>query len=105
MGYRLEMSKVKYSSCGGKLFGYTENDKELKSYQWLVKNGYIDEDEYFDYGNNPKILLGANEFKEFINLYNEDWNEVWRDNQNWVINNPEIQELLKWEDNVLLEWW
>ena len=36
MGYRLEISKIKYCTCGGKLFGYVDNIEELESYKKLM---------------------------------------------------------------------
>ena len=114
MGYRLEMSKVKYHTCGGKLYGYCDT-KELKSYQWLLDNGYlegIDEKNqgftFAECNGNPQIVLRPSEFKQFIELYNEDCNELKSDWISWdkdnIINKKEIQELINGEDNILLEW-
>lgn len=110
MGYRLEMSKVKYSACGSKLYGYIDDEKKLKSHQWLLKKGYIDGDEYWDYGCNPRIVLRPYEFKEFIELYNEDFNKFKPQfceeyPEDYIINQKEIQELIKNKETVLLEWW
>ena len=106
MGYRLEMSKVEYSACGFKLYGYIDENilKQFKSYQWLLKHNYIDGDEYWDYGFNPQIILRPEDFKEFIKLYNEDYNSV-SDEKDVVINDKKIQALIDSEERVLLEWW
>ena len=42
MGYRLEIYKAEYTYCGGKLFGYI-NEEDLprcKSWIWLKKHLY-----------------------------------------------------------------
>lgn len=79
MGYRLEVSEVKPTICGGKLYGYVEDEelKELKSYKWLEKNGYVKGGEDWDYGFNPKIELSPKEFKEFFDLYREDYKKTY----------------------------
>ena len=114
MGYRLEMSKVKYTACGGKLYGYTDTSK-LKSYKWLKEKGFlndIDDDHeditFADWDGNPQIIMRNEDFKEFIKLYNEDCNNyddtyLFHD-KDWIINDKYIKELLK-EDYVLLEWY
>ena len=107
MGYRLEISAVKYRACGGKLYGYSD-EKELKSHKYLVEKGYLDGDEYFGYGFNPSILLRADEFKEFIKLYNEDYNESRQlegEDKDCIINDRNIKELLENDENKLLEWY
>ena len=105
MGYRLEISEIKYSACGGKLYGYFD-EENFKSRKWLLERGYIDGDEYWSYGCNPQIVLRPDEFKEFIELYNEDWNSVKADvAKDAPKNNPDIKKLLVNENDVLLEWW
>lgn len=115
MGYRLEISKIKYAACGGKLFGYVEDETKLKSYQWLLEKGYLTgnkDEEFWDYGYNPQIILRPSEFREFIKLYNEDCNNMESDwvvhPKDWVINSKEINELINckdYEEYILLEWW
>lgn len=87
MGYRLTVEKVgDKTPCfyGTKLYGYRD-EKKLKSYQWLIKNAYLDENKYYiwaDGFDNP-VLMRVEEFREFIKLYAEDL---------------ESEELLKDED-------
>lgn len=79
MGYRLEVSEEKPTICGGKLYGYIEDKdlKKLKSYKWLKKEGYVEGGEEWDYGFNPKIVLSAEDFREFFDLYLEDYNKIY----------------------------
>ena len=100
MGYRLEISKVEYASCGGKLFGYVDNEKNLKSYQYLLENGHINGDECWDYGCNPQILLNAKEFKEFIKLYSEDWKDKYG-----IEYHSDDSDLIDSNSDKLLEWY
>lgn len=107
MGYRLEISEVKYKACGGKLFGYCDEEK-LKSYKYLLDKGYLDGDEYFTYGFSGDIVLNSDEFKEFIELYNEDCNKQNRLNgseKDLIINDKKIKELLESEEDKLIQWW
>lgn len=83
MGYRLEISKLEYLDCGGKLFGYMSTDElhKCKSWQWLKKHGYFDdgwEDEW-DYGFEHGTALHHSEYEEFIKLYVEDFNNHYKD--------------------------
>ena len=103
MGYRLEISEIKYKACGGKLYGY-EDEKQLKSHDYLVKKGYLDGDEYFSYGFEGNIVLSSEEFKEFIKLYNQEMNEISK-NKDWVIKQEEMQELLENNEDKLLQWY
>lgn len=104
MGYRLEISKIEYVACGGKLMGYVEDDSKLRSHQWLLEKGYIEDDEsYWDYGYNPRIILRSDEFKEFIKLYIEDKIEF----QNYPHFKDEAKKLLELaetQDMKLIEW-
>jgi hypothetical protein len=109
MGYRLEISEINYKACGGKLFGYFGNTKdeleELKSYRWLLEKEYISGDEYWSYGCNPQIVLNDDEFREFIKLYNDDWNECYKGQiSKDIINDEDIQELMGTNKDKLLEW-
>ena len=100
MGYRLEISEVKrFSACGGKLFGYT-SEKELKSWRWLLKNNYIDGDECWACGYNPRIVLDAGEFKEFMSMYLIDWKE----HKGIDLVDEELQQLIETNNHKLLEW-
>lgn len=104
MGYRLEISKMKHAYCAGKLYGYT-TEEDLKSHKWLLEHEYITGDEYWSYCTNPKIVLTAREFKEFIKLYNEDLNDLgWSEEKDWLINDKEMQELINDNCDKVLEW-
>lgn len=105
MGYRLEISKIKYKASGGKLYGYTETDN-LKSFKYLYNKGYVDEDEYWSYGFNPQIVLTAKEFKEFIKLYINDLKDYYNysEEEKNVITQDLIR-LSKTKGDKLLEWW
>lgn len=114
MGYRLEFYNPNQHDefvpdCGGKLFGYIENEEleKCKSWQWLKANGFFlrktyvyEKDEngndmridktYYDenypylwtYGYEHKMYLSHDKFKEFITLYIEDWNTYRRPQTN-----------------------
>lgn len=103
MGYRLEISQIKHKASAGKMFGYCDETK-LKSYNYLLKKGYLDGDEYFGYGFFGNIDLSPTEFKEFIELYNEDWNEH-GGAKDCIINSKDIKELLETDDHKLLQWY
>lgn len=105
MGIRLSYRKKNIESeerCLGKLFSYLEKDTDAdscKCISYLVSIGAIDQllDEFDDlkeYGKNEKFEViccissyqDYGEFfeltkvqaKEFIRLYAEDWNRVWK---------------------------
>ena len=103
MGYRLEISELKYKACGGKLYGYVDETK-LKSYKYLLDKGYLYGDEYFNYGFSGDIVLTDEEFKEFVKLYNEDCNDE-KMPKDWFINQEEIKELLESNQDKVLQWW
>lgn len=104
MGYRLEISEIKHTICGGKLYGYVEDKdlKKLKSYKWLKKNGYIEGGEDWDYGFNPQIVLSAGEFREFYGLYINDYAKIY--GCKVLIDGPELDSYNDDEDKIL-EWY
>ena len=104
MGYRLEISEIKYKASGGKLFGYVDKE-ELLSHKWLLENGFIEGDEYWNYGCNPQIVLNAEEFREFFNLYAEDLRNLYKYDINEILLDKNLEELLKSKNDKLLEWW
>lgn len=107
MGYRLEISKLEYAACGGKLYGYIDDEilEKLKSYQWLLNKRYIDGDEIWTYNSGPKpIVLYPDEFKEFITLYKEDKRKIRPSEQFEEQFVPDIQKLIDNNEVVLLEW-
>ena len=106
MGYRLEISEVKDNGdCGGKLFGYINNEElhKCKSWQWLKKHEYItDEDEdCWDYGFDHQIVLWPDQFKEFIELYIDDYNKYSQYGNKLSLD--DFRKSLKFE-KVLIEW-
>ena len=104
MGYRLEISKVEYLDCGGKLFGYINTDElhKCKSWQWLKKRGYLDkeDEDSWDYGYDHSALLGKDEYKEFIELYIEDFNKYYHDTR---LSLDDFKKSLA-ADDVQIEW-
>lgn len=104
MGYRLEFKNPNQpdewvQDCGGELYGYVDVDFEkLKSWNWMKENGFFlrktytwkedgknapiltqvtEDDEYqyiWTYGYEHKMFLSHDKFKEFIELYIDDWN-------------------------------
>ena len=72
MGYRINISSVKPFDFSTKLYGYV-NMSDLQSYKYLIDNRFINSDAIFDYGFNNKIELNKQQFKEFFNLYLEDF--------------------------------
>ena len=113
MGYRLEISKIKYYTCGEKLYGYCDDTSKLKSYKWLLNNGFLKGYEhrhqdwtFADCNENPHIVLSPKDFKKFIELYNEDFNNEYKEEttKDCIIKNKKIQELINDNDYILLEW-
>ena len=107
MGYRLEISKLDYAACGGKLYGYIDDEtlEKLKSYKWLLDKGYIDGNEMWTYCCGPKpIVLSPGEFKEFIDLYIEDKRKIRPTEQFEKEFVPDLQKLKDGKTFILLEW-
>ena len=113
MGYRLEIYKGIFTGfTGGKLYGYIDDEKikDLKSYQYLVNIGKVDEefDKQWGYGFNKKILLNKDEFREFIELYKEDLNEYGGENTkecfNKQYNSKGFQEFLDEINDKIISW-
>lgn len=107
MGYRLNVEMVGKSSpkyYGTKLYGYV-NETQLESYQWLIKEGFLDANEEYiwDYCCDNPILMRAEDFKIFAKLYNEDFNnfiaEPFKDH---FIKDKDIQQFLQLEDWELI---
>ena len=107
MGYRLEISEVKYTDgdCGGKLFGYISEEElhKCKSWRWLKDHGYInsDDEDCWDYGASHQTVLWAHEFKEFIKLYIDDYNKYGQYGHQLSLD--DFKNSLKAEQ-VLIEW-
>lgn len=79
MGYRLWVKADALPDkwyCGNKLYGYVEDD-ELSSLKYLESLGKVSKDErcdcyFFDYDGDPAIVLSADEFRKFAELYDAD---------------------------------
>lgn len=104
MGYRLEVSEAKHTICGGELYGYVDDKdlKKLKSYKWLKKEGYVERGEDWDYGFNPQIILSAEAFREFFDLYLEDYNKIY--GCKVTLDDSELDSYNNDEDKIL-EWY
>lgn len=112
MGYRLTVEKVgkdKPAYYGTKLYGYCDEEK-LKSYQWLIKNHYLNSDEYYvwSYCCDNAILMRAKDFREFAKLYEEDLNNYYEYDYNPAnfIEDKDIQafmNLYDWE-LIVISW-
>ena len=103
MGYRLEISEIEYKGCGGKLYGYFEDETKLRSWKWLKNHKYIDGDEYWDYGYNPQIVLPNEEFQVFIELYIHDLLKYYKYpiDEDWI---RDLREIGDSDNDKLLEW-
>lgn len=106
MGYRLEISEVKYTGeCGGKLFGYIDEKKlhDCKSWKWLKKRGYITEEDedLWDYSFYHQTVLDQDKFRKFIKLYIDDYNKY--SPYGCKLSLDDFEKSLKAEQ-VLIEW-
>ena len=72
MGYRpmIKCRDVKFEL--GKFYGYVELEN-LKSIEWLFNHGKIEE--IHDVSYYPEIHFTADEFREFMDLYQQDINQ------------------------------
>lgn len=112
MGYRLELSAVRYLDLlGTKLYGYVSDDTlhQMKSYQFLEKHGFVDGDEIWDYNFEGNFVLAPDEAREFLTLYKDDVNtysEFYKDKKDfdWDGKWLEIEELLNNGYCILLQW-
>ena len=78
MGYRMYSVNDK-NVCHGKLFGYADEKdwKKFKSYKYLLKSGYITGKEKFDYDGEHFFIMCPENFRTFIDLYNQDYCKLW----------------------------
>ena len=121
MGYRLYVNN---DICYGKLYGYTDDERPLRSLHFLVDRGYIKDDEpeenviteykdalfMFDCSYPFEFDMLYNDFLKFHLLYLCDMIEKW-ENLNYsdfkddVIEWNELIEKIPCESAVHLEWW
>ena len=75
MGYRPTICCLEDNWEFGKFYGYVKLDG-LKSIKWLIDHGKLDDDPEIVFlgGWGPEICFTADEFREFIDLYQEDIN-------------------------------
>lgn len=103
MGYRLEISKVEHLKSGGKLFGYLEPEElhKCKSWQWLRDKNYVDtKNDIWDYDYNHATLLTEEDFRQFIELYIEDYNKHYGLD---LMKLEDFEETLE-SEYIVLEW-
>lgn len=76
MGYRPTIICGNESHEFGKFYGYIENGDDIKSIKWLIEHNKIYESSgiysLYDFGHS--INFSAEEFREFIDLYEQDIN-------------------------------
>ena len=118
MGYRLDIQPksdfenrtFKNAFCFGKLYGYVQDEHELKSYQYLINLGLLNGDEWWDDCCSNQVELTPEQMKEFLKYYIEEKAEF-----NNLHNYAQQQEmkkvfedyknkLLAFNENVILEW-
>ena len=122
MGYRLDIElkstyeEKKYDGkkpimMFGKMYGYGCDEINTKSGQYLKQLGLIDGSEYWGDGFYPDFELTPEQLKIFAPLYIEDMIEFWEGN--WEECEIEeyrkkqykiLDELLKYNENVILNW-
>ena len=122
MGYRLDIElkstyeEKKYDGekpimMFGKMYGHGCDEINTKSGQYLKQLGLIDGSEYWGDGFYPDFELTPEQLKIFAPLYIEDMIEFWEGN--WEECEIEeyrekqykiLDELLKYNENVILNW-
>lgn len=106
MGTRLTINKSQEDYFyATKLYGYTDDLQELKSFQFLVDEGYVPED-CNDVDEIPPVLMYVMDFKKWIKLYNEDLIYSPTNSKDDLLKVPFIMEILKMDNlkQVLLTW-
>lgn len=106
MGYRLniEDKENNLSFYGTKLYGYVNDERELRSYKYLMELGKVTERqavfEEWDYPWRNDIILNSTQFAEFIRLYLIDLCEkgFFKTYRIWESD----AKTLEWIDNMIL---
>lgn len=95
MGYRPTIICGNESHEFGKFYGYVEERGEvLKSIEWLLEHNKINVLEIYCWsGFGPTIGFSAEEFREFIDLYEQDINNYDYSKINYYINYPKPYKL------------
>lgn len=75
MGYRASIICGDYDIELPKFYGYVKHS-DLYSIKWLIKHNKIEDSDLFYYSSvTDDIHFTADEFREFIDLYQKDINE------------------------------
>lgn len=96
MGYRPAIICGNESYEFGKFYGYIGKTEELKSIKWLKENNKIDDATTLFWAGfcfGPQISFSAEEFREFIDLYEQDINNYDFSNINNFITYPKPYKL------------
>lgn len=117
MGYRIDITAENgLNYYGTKHYGYSfefgyRHDKEClnyPSYRYLKYLKKVDGYECWNYGFYGKIDLTARQFNHFIKLYAKEWDEIKGIYRDWgersLLNEPEIQDLMKDKGMKHIEW-
>ena len=91
MGFRLNVEPIKLVGegfvtlttlpefYGTKLIGYVDDhEEELRCVRYFRDRLLVSEDEVFTYGYCPPVILSPEQFREWINLYFDDWCDFYR---------------------------
>ena len=123
MGYRLEIRELTNSGdekkiYASKLFGYVDDESELSSYKYLKDNHILEKqfDEecvkndncFFGYGVEPEFILTAQQFREFMEKYEEDLlkfrNKKYKDCL-WGEEQKIYDDMLLSKNRKMITWW
>lgn len=116
MGYRLDITNKEetINYYGTKHYGYSfqmaeDGAEEFESIRYLIELGKIDPYECFFYCSDIEIELTADEFEHFIKLYSKEWEDICSFYADWaggktLLDNEDIQKLLKDKGNKILSW-
>ena len=79
MGYRPTIICGKTEIMLGKFYGYIDGLMELESIKWLIKKKKVDDSGLIKFDwcpEGPEITFTADEFREYIDLYEKDINNT-----------------------------
>lgn len=109
MGYRIDIRDTKNPNLrfyGTKLYGYVHDESKLLSCQYLISIGKINDDVFiWDYPFPHEITLTAEEFREFMQLYEKDFDGFGK--YGTLSEYPDysvIQELMKTDSDKFIDW-
>ena len=94
MGYRPTITCGNESHEFGKFYSYIKYAEDIKSIEWLREHKMINDLLiYFWNGVGPSITFSAEEFREFIDLYEQDINNYDFSKIDYYINYPKPYKL------------